>query len=304
MAQARSSQHVVSYVAETTFGTTPTTPTMLELRHNGGFALNLTKSTLTSEQLNARRQVDYVRHGLQQVGGDIPVELAYGAFDAFLESLMYSTWSTNVLKVGTTEKSFTIEDGATDIGVYRVFTGCIVNSLAVTVTPDAIVQAVFNIVGQDSATDTSPLDASVTAAPTHKAFVGFQGSISEGGSTIGTVADINFTIENALSPSFVVGSDIAPSINAGRCQVTGTMTAHFTSRTLLDKFINETDSSISITFEGLTGGDLTFNFPSVTYTGGELNIPNNDEGITVSLPFQAVYDSSNASTVVITRTPA
>ena len=88
MAQARSSQHVVSYVAETTFGTTPTTPTMLELRHNGGFALNLTKSTLTSEQLNARRQVDYVRHGLPQVGGDIPVELAYGAFDDFLESLM------------------------------------------------------------------------------------------------------------------------------------------------------------------------------------------------------------------------
>ena len=70
-----------------------------------------------SNEIRADRNVtDLIRRAKR--GGPINFELSYGTFDAFLESVMFGAWATNVLKTLQTQKAFTLEKtfeaGATD----------------------------------------------------------------------------------------------------------------------------------------------------------------------------------------------
>ena len=108
MAFAQGSRSSLSYITETTFGTTPA----------GNFqnlpftshSLNMTKDRVEGTDIQADRMSRVDRHGNRQVSGDITGDLRDGDFDELLESAMLSAWSTNVLKVGTTPKFFSIED--------------------------------------------------------------------------------------------------------------------------------------------------------------------------------------------------
>ena len=303
MTFSQGARHQLAYVAEVTYGTTPATPAMIALRHTN-FNVNLTKETFVSNEIRPDRQIVDLRHGTKQVGGDIGFELSYGEFDTMLESALFGAWSTNVLKAGTTLKAFTLEDGFSDVTQYRIFTGCVVNSLSLEIKPNAMVTGTLSFVGNSGSISGTPLDASLTASSTHAPFDGFSGSISEGGSEVATISALELKLENGVTPAFVVGSDTAPQVVAGQSNLTGTVTAYFTNATLLNKFLNETESSISLTLDGASGGDLTILIPRIKYTGGELNIGNANDPVLLTLPFQALRDSTEGTNLKITRTPA
>ena len=88
----RGSQRGIRYIAEATFGVTPTTPIMKAFRTTGD-TLGLTKQTYQSSELRSDRQITDLRHGNSQVGGDISFELSYGAQDDFMESAMFGAWT-------------------------------------------------------------------------------------------------------------------------------------------------------------------------------------------------------------------
>ena len=88
----------------------------------------------------------------------------------------------------------------------------------------------------------------------------------------------------------------------GMFNVTGSLSAFFESEALLNKFLAETESALTVEFEGITGGDLQFDISSLKYTGATINEA--DEGLIVQMPFQGYYNASDASSLVITRTPA
>ena len=147
MAFAQGSRSSLSYIAESTFGTTPA----------GNFqnlpftshSLNMTKDRVEGTDIQADRMSRVDRHGNRQVSGDITGDLREGDFDELLESAMLSSWSSDVLKVGTVPKYFSIEDYAADIDQARLFTGCSVNSLAVSLAPNQMVTGTFGIVGKN-----------------------------------------------------------------------------------------------------------------------------------------------------------
>jgi hypothetical protein len=87
------------------FGTTPTTPVLKPIRHTGT-TLGLSKDAIESEELRQDRQVANFRHGNKSVAGDVNVELSYGTFDDLIEATLAGTWATDVLKAGTTRRSF------------------------------------------------------------------------------------------------------------------------------------------------------------------------------------------------------
>ena len=82
------------------------------------------------------------------------------------------------------------------------------------------------------------------------------------------------------------------------------MTAFFESETLLNKFLSETESSLSVTLEGASGGDITILVPRIKYTAGDVDVTNADDGLLITMPFQAMRDSSEATNLKITRVPA
>jgi hypothetical protein len=300
---ARGSQIGVSYAMEDSWASLPTVHNAYNLRVTG-IGVNLQKDSFQSNELRRDRQISDLRHGMFSVSGDIPVELSAGAFDDLIESAMFNEWETDdTIVIGQTMKSFTLQKAFTDINQWHAFSGCVVNSWNLSVQPNAIITGTFNVIGETMETSGS---ASFLSTPSDKAtnspFDSFSGYLKEGGSTIAIITGIDFSLDNGITPLQVVGLNKAAGLVDGRATITGTVTAFFANSTLINKFINETESSMEFQLSdaALTPNTLTFSFPRIKYSGGDLTV--NGEGpITMSMPFTALIDNATQTTLKITR---
>lgn len=302
MAFASGAEHSLYYVAETVAGTTPATPAFKTFRHTGT-TLALTKDAIQSEELGGRR-IRCFRHGNKQVGGDGSIQLSYGDFDDMLEAALCGTWTTNVLKTGSVRRTFTFERNFADIAQRIRYTGVQVNELSLSVAPNSIVTGSLSFIGLDQDPVNTMIAGSTYTAPSAQCpFDSFTGTITEAGTTIAVVTQLELSLSNGLEPLFVIGSSSAVGMSIGRTNVTGTLTAYFENMTLLNKFVNETSSNLEFTLEAGDGSTLEFSLPNIKYNGGQPDV-SGDGPITLSMPFQALYDGTAESELVITRTPA
>lgn len=303
MAFAQGSRSSLAYIAETSFGTTPSTPTFAYLPFNT-HSIDLSKDRVEGNEIQSDRMTRVDRHGNKQAGGSVEVDLRKGDFDEFIESAFFNSFSTNVVKVGTTPKYFTIEDAAEDISQYRKFTGMAVSGMSVSIAPNQMVSTTFDLVGKDmtQAATTASTGGTPTAASANQPFDSYSGTISDGGSAVSIVTSIDFSIQNSLAPTFVVGSDAAQSLEYGRAVVEGTMTVYYEDATLINKFLNETESSIEVSVDDPTGANsYTFLFPRVKYNGASVPVQNPQSRL-ITMPFVALYDGTEGTNIKLTRT--
>ena len=292
MAFSQGSRSSLSFVTEATFGTTPGTDfTNLPFSTH---SLNLTKDVLTGTDIEADRMPRVNRQGNRQVGGDIVVDLRKGDYDLLLESAMLGTFTTNILKVGVAPKFFSIEDYASDIDQARLFTGMSVSTMGISLAPNQMVTTTFGMVGKDmtmSATEKTQLPAT-QAQP----FDAYSGDISIGNvgspSAVAIVTALDFTLNNSYAPTFVIGDDSAPSLEYGRAEVEGTMTAYFENAALIDRFLNETETAIQVSVDDPTGANAyTFDFPRVKINSADVGVDGPTSRM-VNMSFVALYDGS------------
>ena len=300
---AQGSRSSLSYIAESTFGTTPSTPTFAQLPINT-HSLDLTKDRVEGNEIQADRMPRVDRHGNKQAGGSLEVDLRKGDYDELFESAFFNTFSTDVLKIGTTPKHFTMEDAAEDIGQYRIFTGMAVSSMNVSIAPNQMVTAGFEMVGKTmtQAQTTGSTGGTPTASSSNQPFDSYSGTISDGGSAVDIVTSIDFSVSNSLAPTFVVGSDSVRCLEFGRAVVEGTLTVYYEDETLINKFLNETESSIEVSVDDPTGSNsYTFLFPRVKYNGASVPLQNPQSRL-ITLPFVSIYDSVEDTNLKLTRT--
>ena len=301
MAFAQGSRSGLSYIVESTFGTTPS-GNFTAIPYNT-HSLNLTKDRVTGNEIQPDRMLRVDRHGNRQTGGDITVDLRDGNFDPFLESALQNTWATTVLKVGTTPKYFSIEDAANDIAQYRVFTGMSVSSMSVSIAPNQMVATTFSMIGKDmtiSGTGKTVDDATI-AQP----FDAYSGDVNigdvGGASASAIVTSIDFSIDNAMAPTFVVGDDATPFLETGMATVEGTFTAYFEDAALINRFINETETALNVSVDDPTGANAyTFTFPKIKINGADVPVDGTGSRI-ITLPFVALYDATAETNLQITR---
>lgn len=295
----------LSYVVESTFGTTPATPALIQLPYTT-HSLNLAKERVTGTDIQPDRMLRVDRHGNRSVAGDIVADLRKGDYDAFLESAFFNSFSSNVLKIGTTPKFFSIEDAATDITQFRLFTGMAVSSLAVSIRPNQMVTATFGMVGKDMTISGTSVDGTKTASSGNAPFDAYSGALSIGNaggslSSSAIVTGVDFTLNNALAPTFVVGSASTPQLEFGMATVEGTITAYFEDASLINRFINETETGLQVIVDDPTGSsDYTWLFPRVKINGADVPVDNPTSRI-ITLPFVALYDSTEATNIKLTR---
>jgi len=301
MAFSQGSRSSLSFVTEATFGTTPA----------GDFAnlpfsthsLNLTKDVLTGTDIEADRMPRVNRQGNRQVAGDIVVDLRDGDYDLLLESAMLNTFATNVLKVGVAPKFFSIEDYAADIDQARLFTGMSVSTMGISLAPNQMVTTTFGMVGKDMTI--SGTEKTQVAATGAQPFDAYSGDISIG--AVGTpvasaiVTALDFTLNNSYAPTFVIGDDSAPSLEYGRAEVEGTMTAYFEDAALINRFLNETETAIQVSVDDPTGANAyTFDFPRVKINSADVGVDGPTSRM-VNMSFVALFDSTEVTNLKITR---
>lgn len=270
-----------------------------------GFAsvsLALAKTNHESMVITGSREVQDVIMGSHSVTGDISFPLAHQ--DAYIEAISAvlgdTTASGGAFEVGNERNSYTLSvsheqdiSGNDDV---HLFKGCEFNSFGLTIPADGLVECTFGVVGATMTTENSsslgtPEAFNATDNPFHSSAV----TITEGGSQSAIITDLTLNIDNGISTTNRIGSVTPIQGGISKCRVTGTLTAHFTSGVLYEKFVANTSSSLLISMgSGSTG--LSFNMPNVVFTTGTVEVAG--EGLlTVQMEFVATETTGGASTI-------
>ena len=305
---ALGSRFQASYAVEETWAELPSSYTVYNLRVTS-FGVNLGRESFASEELRSDRQTSDLRQGMDDISGDIGVELSYGAFDDLIASAMFNDWaSDDTITIGTTQKSLRLQRHFTDVSKYHEFPGCVVNSWSLNVEPGSMVTATFGMMGKTM--ETSQTLSSPVSKATNSPFDSFSGYLREGvtassglasSENIAVVTGIEMTLENNLEALQVVGARQAQGLAEGRANLTGTLSAYFANDTLLNRFLNEEESELEFQLVDENSNTLTFYMPRIKYTGSDLTI--DGEGpLGLSMPFQALVPSGwPNSELVVTR---
>lgn len=311
MAFSQGSRTRLSYLTEVTFGTTPA----------GNFqeipftthSLNLTKERVQGSDITSDRMPRVDRHGNRTAAGDIVADLRASNYDDFLESLLLSTWDSSPvsnpdeLKVGTTLKSFSIEDYLTDIDQARLFTGMTVNQASFSIQPNQMISTTFSFLGKDMAI--SATEKTADSATVNDPFDSYSGAVEIGDhagslSALSAVTSIDFTINNNLNPTFIIGASTTPELEYGMCTIEGTLTAYIEDATLINRFLNETETAFSVSVNDPSGSnEYKFYFPKAKINSAGADLQNPQSRV-VTLDFVALYDddgSGEDSNIVIYR---
>lgn len=299
MAFAQGSRTRLSVAQEASFGTLGSGATFSTIPFKS-HSLSLSKERLQGEDIKSNRKLAIDRHGNRSAGGSVEVDLRRGDYDIFLESVMFNTFDTNdEITVGTTPRYMRVEDAALDITQFQQYSGMAVNSASFSIAPNQMVQTTFELVGKDMVQAQTSL-GTPSAASTYEPFDSYNGSLFEGGTgtsdAICSVSALDFSITNSLSPIYAIlcgaNADAAAQLEYGMAMIEGTMTVYYEDETLINKFLNETETSLSITVDDPTQANgYTFIMPRVKYNGANTPVANPQSRF-IELPFVALENDS------------
>lgn len=306
MALASANRVVASIIEEVTPGTTPATATTILRVTNVDPKPVFTP--LKSNEIRPDRQVTGFRLGAFKGELSLPTEVFCGDINTLLEGALsgdFDSSSPKVLKAGTTLKYYSVPFGFTDIAQYGRARGCVVNTLDIDFPADALPTLSFGLVCMDMDDyQGTPYDASPSpiAAGTHEPSDTFSGSMKEGGSAIAILTSAKISINNNRGLQPVLGSRTSPEAFEGKLDVTGSVTAMFKDASLLNKYLNETSTSLEIQCKDVNGTDyVTFVVPKVRYTTGAPNVPATGP-VMVNLDFIALYDATAQTNLKVLST--
>lgn len=313
MSFADASQTRLAYVVESTFGTIPTSPGFQTARYTGESLQYNTENVVSNEIRSDRNVPDIIRVGNSGAGG-FDFELSYGAFDDFFESALFSTFTADVLKNGTTRKSLTLEKtfetGALD--AYLRYRGMIVNEMSLNFEAGQIVTGSMSFRGMGGSAGSSALSGATYAAANTKAVMnaadGFAALTLGGSSPTPCVQAVTMAINNNLRIQRCLGQIDAHGIGAGRFEVTGSVRAYFESLDLYQLYLDGTASSLSWTVGRTTLEKYNFSMPNIKFETGNVVAQGNDQDVVAELTYRALFDGSlspnSDCSLIITRAVA
>lgn len=289
----------VAYIPEVTAGTTPATPQTIAIPYVK-FSAELERNTISDPSRNADNQKRFMSAGSSKTSGSLEVALSHSQYDAFLEAALEGTWTTNVLKVGNIQKYFTFEEFDSTLSFGRVFTGVEVDSLKLSIKPDATVSAVFALMGRGHTVVSTSIDVTPTAIIAGKnPMTGALGSLTIDGAA-GFVTSVDLSISNSIKMINTIGSTAPTASTNGAKSITGSLTVLIENATLYNKFIANTTAALVFVISDGTN-TYTFNIPKCGITKANASADSPDERV-LSLEFEALYDATLLSIMSITRT--
>jgi hypothetical protein len=313
MSIGNASQTRVAFVAESTLGTTPTSPSFQNFRYTGE-SMKINRENVVSNEIAADRNVRDLIRVFGGAGGGLDFEMSYGTLDSFLESALAAAWDNDVLKNGTTQKSFTIEKthelGATD--QFMRHTGMVADTMSLTIQAGQVITGSLGFVGIGGSVASAAISgATYTEANTNEvmnATSDFASLSAFSLSPTPKIMRITMNIANGLRQQRAVGNFDAVGIGSGRFELTGEMEAYFESAALYQKFLDGDAGGLEFTLGSTMNEKYTFEVPNLKFSDGEVFAGGNDQDLMVRLPWQGLYDTTgspaNDCTLKVTRAVA
>jgi hypothetical protein len=221
---------------------------------------------------------------------------------------------------GVAPTTYTIERAYLDTSpvTYEAFNGMMIDQFSLKTTRDEIITWTSNWMGKIGTGSDTSIGATFTggdaggeykAANTNETLeaVDHVLSIFEG-SVLPThvlgATDISWQLANNLRARTQIGTLGAISVGVGSVAITGTLQMYFSTKTEMDKFRNNTVSSITQIIKDSTNTNAyIIEFPRLKYTQGKAPAPGKDQDIFTDLNFQAYMHPTELVTIRIVRFP-
>ena len=142
-----------------------------------------------------------------------------------------------------------------------------------------------------------------TVANSNPVFDSFTGVINIDGVICAIVTSIDWKMDKAASGSKVLFDPTIQQVALAIANVTGTVGVRFINGALKKKFLAGTAADISYTLGSGLGGGKSYkrDFSTCYFTG--CTTDTGESELNQSLPFTAIYNAGDASTMMITRIP-
>lgn len=293
-------------IEETEFGVTPITGTSQDLRFTGE-SLNFSLQTEESQEIRSDRlTADLIQVGAE-ASGDAQFELSYGSFDQLMAAALGSEWSSNTLSTGLDVKTFSIEQGFTDVEQFITYTGMAVSSMNLEFAIDALLTGSFGFLGKEAIrTESTNLPAAEDVPMTEvmNSASNFANISIDGKEYPCGISSISLNVESGVRARKGLGHLGACSVQPGKFNITGDISVYFADGSIYDKYIANEAFALNWTVEDGAGNSYEFTLPHVKITDASVNAEGLDNDVSLSISYNALVDPVTKKAIEIKRTPA
>lgn len=197
---------------------------------------------------------------------------------------------------GSTPDSFTFQRSYTDLSSKCArYTGCVFNGFSIEAGTNATIGINFDIMGAVEVSSSS-VHTVDTAANTNTEMTS-QDHVQEirENAVAYSATGFSLNVTNNMRSQYKLGTLGADAIKMGDFEVTGSIQAYFADSTTYDKFLNQTQTSLSLIVSDETttqGNAYIIDLPAVKFTDGQRVAGGRNQDIIADLSFQAFYDST------------
>ena len=228
------------YVEESTYGVTPTNPSMLGIATAESVEPALNPG-LIKVRGTGSRDLQAIRKGVRQVGLKIAYNLPSDSPINFLQHVQ-------TLKSLSVEVFYEKSTGIIDL----LHKGCRFNRLTIECSVEGLLKAVAELIGQDVAVGTSKISGA-TYADYSGAVPYYESYVKKGGTTLERVTDFSFTIENNLKRVPVIrttSGHLLKYLPERHRDCSGEVTFDFETKEEFDNIINDAEFSLEFGLGG------------------------------------------------------
>lgn len=204
-----------------------------------------------------------------------------------------------VVKIGSTRRTFTFLERHTDKSLDYAYRGCEINGMTLNLPLGSKIGITFPVVGKEAEEYTVPGGSTFADRADTDMMVTTEGSMLEAGTSIAYATELNMTLANGQEAAFALFQRAAFCVTNGIARVTGSLSFYLVDGVLWGKYFNESSTSLRVKMVGPTGY-YVMHLPRVKYPSGtkETNGPG---AIIPQLNLSAGYDATADNTMIIQK---
>ena len=295
-------------VQETAFGVTPATPALQRIRTRPITFNPEAENFLRSQEIGNGRMPTAHRRVFESGTIRVPTTLIYGNTDDILAGIVGGSWNANILTMGQTPRSYTGElhrqDAATPYFVKGV--GCFFNSFELQAGADGNEPSLLTLNGivKEISAENATVDAAggYDSPVANDEILNGQWNFQVDGGDFEIIA-MTLNFQDNRNAKRILGSNTPAGFNrgAGGRRLSGTLTGYAENKGHIDRWKQETESSITAVATDTAGNALTISIPR--WKAGNVSETGDEGEVRFEMPFEA-YDPSGQTLFSLTRASA
>lgn len=209
------------------------------------------------------------------------------------ETIDFSATAAN----GIAKRSFTFEKFFQDLtNVFENVYGCVPGGMNLTIATESIMTGDFQFVGAFAESNAATVGTGANIAATGTdvlAAVDEIVALYEGDTLAAfTATEVSISINGNARTRINLGENSASSFGLGSLEVTGTITAYFSTVAMFDKYLNGTESALAFVVKDEAGNHLVIDLPRIKFTDGQRLGGGENTDIMAELTFTAFRDAA------------